>query len=140
MTEDLKKKENVEKAEVVNAEAMPEPQVANDEVMGAPDEAMPEPQTKEYVKYIRVKPKFKEMLENTIGTLGYNQNIGTPDTQIQVNKLFKIIEDFGDKMPINDMNQFIVLMSLAPWKIIHEFMAMIEKPELQAELWEIYEA
>ena len=140
MTEDLKKKENVEEAEVVNAEAMPEPQVANDEVMGAPDEAMPEPQTKEYVKYIRVKPKFKEMLENTIGTLGYNQNIGTPDTQIQVNKLFKIIEDFGDKMPINDMNQFIVLMSLAPWKIIHEFMAMIEKPELQAELWEIYEA
>lgn len=140
MTEDLKKKENVEEAQVVNAEAMPEPQVTNDEVMGVPDEAMPEPQTKEYVKYIRVKPKFKEMLENTIGTLGYNQNIGTPDTQIQVNKLFKIIEDFGDKMPINDMNQFIVLMSLAPWKIIHEFMAMIEKPELQAELWEIYEA
>ena len=140
MTEDLKKKENVEEAQVVNAEAMPEPQVTNDEVMGAPDEAMPEPQTKEYVKYIRVKPKFKEMLENTIGTLGYNQNIGTPDTQIHVNKLFKIIEDFGDKMPINDMNQFIVLMSLAPWKIIHEFMAMIEKPELQAELWEIYEA
>ncbi len=136
MAEDLKKNEmeEVQKTEAVD---MPEPQVTNSEE--APD-TMPEPQTKEYVKYIRVKPKFKEMLENTIGTLGYNQNIGTPDTQIQVNKLFKIIEDFGDKMPINDMNQFIVLMSLAPWKIIHEFMAMIEKPELQAELWEIYEA
>ena len=43
-------------------------------------------------------------------------------------------------MPINDMNQFIVLMSLAPWRVIHEFMALIEKPESQAELWEIYEA
>lgn len=138
MAEDLKKNatENVEVENVENI-ATPQPQVTdeNTEAMG-----MPEPQTKEYVKYIRVKPKFKEMLENTIGTLGYNQNIGTPDTQIQVNKLFKIIDDFGDKMPINDMNQFIVLMSLAPWKIIHEFMAMIEKPELQAELWEIYEA
>ena len=40
----------------------------------------------------------KEMMENTLGTLGYNQNIGTPDTQIQVNKLFKIIEDHGGKI------------------------------------------
>ena len=106
------------------------------------DEAgdMPEPETKEYQKFIRVKPKFKELMEQTLGSLGYNQAIGTPDTNIQVNKLFKIIEEHGEKMTITDMNQFIVLMSLAPWKIIHEFMALIEKPEEQAELWEIYEA
>ena len=104
------------------------------------DDIMPQPKVKEYQKYIRVKPKFVELLESTIGTLGYNQNIGTPDTQVQVNKLFKIIEEHGDKMTINEMNQFIVLMSLAPWKLIHEFMALIEKPEEQANLWEIYEA
>lgn len=133
MAEELKKEEMLQPEE--------EKQVMDPVVEASEEEeAMPEPQTKEYVKYIRVLPKFKEMMENTIGTLGYNQNIGTPDTQIQVNKLFKIIEDYGDKMPINDMNQFIVLMSLAPWRVIHEFMSMIEKPESQAELWEIYEA
>lgn len=137
MAEKLKKK--AEKAEEVKDEVVNMDPVV-EEAAEVEEEAMPEPQTKEYVKYIRVKPKFKEMMENTLGTLGYNQNIGTPDTQIQVNKLFKIIEDFGEKMPITDMNQFIVLMSLAPWRVIHEFMALIEKPESQAELWEIYEA
>lgn len=132
------KKEEVQEIDATATEAVQEP--IEESIEMSEDDVMPQPKVKEYQKYIRVKPKFKEMMENTLGTLGYNQNIGTPDTQIQVNKLFKIIEDHGEKMGINDMNQFIVLMSLAPWRVIHEFMAMIEKPELQAELWEIYEA
>lgn len=137
MAEEIKKEE-IQEIDATATEAVQEP--IEESIEMNEDDVMPQPKVKEYQKYIRVKPKFKEMMENTLGTLGYNQNIGTPDTQIQVNKLFKIIEDHGEKMGINDMNQFIVLMSLAPWRVIHEFMAMIEKPELQAELWEIYEA
>lgn len=104
------------------------------------DEVMPKPKVKEYEKFVKVNDKFRKMMNDTLGVLGYNQNIGTPETQIQVNKLFKVIEDHGDKMSIQEMNQFIMLMSLAPYNVISPMMKLIEDPQKQSELWEIIEA
>lgn len=129
------KDKNIEELEKAK-EVLEEPKM---EVAEEDNDEMPEPQTKVYEKYIRVKPKFIDMLKKSIGTLGYNQNIGTPDTQIKVNQLFKIIEENGDKMGVNEMNQFITLISFAPWNLINPLMKAIETPEGQLDLWEIYE-
>lgn len=103
------------------------------------EDEMPQPKVKTYEQVCVILPKFMDLLSNTIGTLGYNQVIGTPERNYQVNAIFKFIEQKEQKLSIEDMNQVIGLISMAPFNIIAPLMKILETPEGQQTLWKIEE-
>lgn len=103
------------------------------------DEEMPEPKTKTYQQVCVLKPKFREMLASSLGTLGYAQVVGTVKKNFQVQSIFKLIDDKNGKLLIPEMNQMISLLAMAPFNLIAPLMHLIEKPEGQNLLWEIRE-
>jgi len=130
------------------------PEVAQEEVKGT-DAEMPEPETKEYNEpqgqpqavpqmdprpqlLVNIKPELKKALTETIGNLGYNRELGIPERHIQVWQLFDILKNFENRpMTEQQMNEFLNLVSLAPYNVIAGFMESIKTPEGQEKLWSV---
>ncbi len=100
---------------------------------------MPEPKVKKYQKVCVLTEKFKEVINGTLGTLGYAQIIGVPQQHFQVSQLFKRIEELNYRIPVQEMNNIISLIALAPYNVVKPFMELVENPQLQTTLWTIEE-
>lgn len=115
------------------------------------DDAMPEPETKDYGTsaqvppkkeedpnkiYVKILPKLREELENTVGTLGYNREIGSPEMHVQVWQIFEVLDKTRDKyLTEEQVNQFISMFARAPWNIINQLMKGLQ--ERQGDYFEI---
>lgn len=108
---------------------LPNPEISQE------DDEMPEPKVKTYQDVCVLLPKFNEILLETLGKLGYNQVVGTVERNFQVNQVFKLVEQRNGRVPIDEMNQIIALVSLCPYNLIQPFMKLIETPEGQKTLW-----
>lgn len=112
------------------------------------DDEMPEPKTKDYnaaqpsaqqpgvTAYVRVKPEFEDALKNTIGTLGYDRRIGSPEINIPVFQIFEILDKTRGKFLTNlQADELIGMCSKAPYNIIAGVMAKIKAD--QSEYFEV---
>lgn len=112
--------EQTEIDEVVSTPDENTPQVEN----VSNDEEMEEPQTKNYTKTqkqaaIFIKPEFKDALLQTIGTLGFDRKLGSPEQNIQVNQIFDILDKIlGKPLGEDDANRFVSMISKAPYNVI----------------------
>lgn len=104
-----------------------------DDDMEAPceDEEMEEPRTKNYAvnensnkrNAIFIKQEFKDALLQTIGTLGFDRKLGSPELSIQVNQIFDILDQIiGKPLSEDDANRFISMVSKAPYNVISNVM------------------
>lgn len=100
---------------------------------------MPEPKVKKYQKVCVLTEKFKEVINGTLGTLGYAQIIGIPQQHFQVSQLFKRLEELKYRIPVQEMNNIISLITLAPYNVVKPFMDLVENPQSQTILWTIEE-
>lgn len=120
-----------------------EKKVNEEPVIQSTDDEMPEPETKDYGAasqqatgqskedpnkvYIRILPALRTELENTVGTLGYNREIGSPEMHIQVWQIFEVLDKTKDKYLTEEQaNQFISMFGRAPWNIINPLMQNIQ--------------
>lgn len=112
------------------------------------DEEMEEPRTKNYSvnekTYIKrnaifVKPEFKDALLQTIGTLGFDRKLGSPELSIQVNQIFDILDQIiGKPLSEDEANRFISMVSKAPYNVISGVMKNIRtNQKLYFEIREI---
>jgi hypothetical protein len=113
------------------------------------DDEMPEPKTKDYnaaaqpstqqpgvTAYVRVKSEFEDALKNTIGTLGYDRRIGSPEINIPVFQIFEILDKTRGKFLTNlQADELIGMCSKAPYNIIAGVMAKIKAD--QSEYFEV---
>ena len=99
------------------------------------DEEMEEPRTKDYSvnenvnknttkrNAIFIKQEFKDALLQTIGTLGFDRKLGSPELSIQVNQIFDILDHIiGKPLSEDDANRFISMVSKAPYNVISDVM------------------
>ena len=95
------------------------------------DEEMEEPRTKNYSvnentikrNAIFIKQEFKDALLQTIGTLGFDRKLGSPELSIQVNQIFDILNQIiGKPLSEDDANRFISMVSKAPYNVISDVM------------------
>jgi len=106
------------------------------------DDAMEEPMTKDYTAnnqeeaqsqqqtgtqneevFIQIKEELEEALTKTVGELGYNREIGSPEAHIQVFQIFEVIEKTkGKYLTENQANQFISMIARAPYNVIADLM------------------
>ena len=95
------------------------------------DEEMEEPRTKDYSvnknttkrNAIFIKQEFKDALLQTIGTLGFDRKLGSPELSIQVNQIFDILDQIiGKPLSEDDANRFISMVSKAPYNVISDVM------------------
>lgn len=100
---------------------------------------MPEPKVKKYQKVCVLSEKFKEVINATLGSLGYAQIIGVPQQHYQVSQLFKRLDELKYRVPVQEMNNIIGLIALAPYNVVKPFMELVENPQLQTTLWAIEE-
>ena len=107
-----------------------EPQ-ETDEKEVCEDEEMEEPRTKNYSvnenttkrNAIFIKQEFKDALLQTIGTLGFDRKLGSPELSIQVNQIFDILDHIiGKPLSEDDANRFISMVSKAPYNVISDVM------------------
>ena len=92
---------------------------------------MEEPRTKNYSvnenttkrNAIFIKQEFKDALLQTIGTLGFDRKLGSPELSIQVNQIFDILNQIiGKPLSEDDANRFISMVSKAPYNVISDVM------------------
>ena len=100
---------------------------------------MPEPKVKKYQKVCVLTEKFKEVINGTLGNLGYAQIIGIPQQHFQVSQLFKRLDELKYRVPVQEMNSIIGLIALAPYNVVKPFMELVENPQTQTSLWTIEE-
>lgn len=105
------------------------------------DDAMEEPKTKNYndpaeagkapekeQMFIQLKDTFKEELDKTIGELGYNRELGSPEMHIQVFQIFDVVEKTKGKYLTEDQaNQIISMIARAPYNVIAGLMKEISE-------------
>ena len=114
-------------------DAKKDKEVCEDDDMEAPceDEEMEEPRTKNYAvnensnkrNAIFIKQEFKDALLQTIGTLGSDRKLGSPELSIQVNQIFDILDQIiGKPLSEDDANRFISMVSKAPYNVISNVM------------------
>ena len=99
------------------------------------DDTMEEPMTKDYntpqaeepqaaqpqreQMYIQIKDELREALTSTIGELGYNREIGSPEIHIQVFQIFEILDKTkGKYLTEEQANSLISMIAKAPYNVI----------------------
>lgn len=112
----------------------------------APDDEMAEPMTKDYNKkesqepthgaqgpqmpqlFIQIQEAFREELTKTVGELGYNREIGSPEMHVQVFQIFEVLDKTKGKYLTEDQaNQIISMIARAPYNVVSGFMKEINE-------------
>ena len=109
---------------VSSDDAMEEP-MTKDYTANNQEEAQPQPQQQPQNEevFIQIKEELEEALNKTIGELGYNREIGSPEAHIQVFQIFEVIEKTkGKYLTENQANQFISMIARAPYNVIADLM------------------
>lgn len=102
------------------------------------DSDMPEPETKDYVQYIRCTDKFMELFMDTVGKLPYASVLkNNTGEQIKLISLVKYVETNKEKMTVTDMNRIISWIANLEFRISRPLMEIIENSDQQKYLWEL---
>lgn len=118
----------------------------------APDDEMTEPKTKDYSAqneapqpqpqgqpqqvFIQIQDAFRDELTKTIGELGYNREIGSPEMHVQVFQIFEILDKTKGKYLTEDQaNQIISMIARAPYNVVAGLMKDIN--ENQAKFFKV---
>lgn len=126
------KDNNVEEPVMTNDAEMEEPQVKNyyddadkeAESVESGEGAKPE----EAKVAIYFKQEFKDALLSTIGTLGYDRPLGSPDFSVRVNQLFAALDSvMGQPLTEEQANNFISMVAKAPYNVIADVMKTIQE-------------
>ena len=105
------------------------------------DSDMPQPETKEYKKYLKCTNIFLRMVRDTVGTLPYNTTLKNADgDQIRLTDFMRFIEAKKDKMDIDEMNTLIGYIAHQPYNCVHTLMEIVDQKDKQSQLWSIFEA
>lgn len=123
---------------------MPEPDIKDYDAaaQGRPSNAgqighgsNPTPSSKPKVT-LKLNAQFKDTLEKTIGSLGYNRELGIPERHIQVFQIFDIIKNIeGKYISDTQLNELLNIIALAPYNVIAGFMEKVRTAKGQAEFW-----
>lgn len=115
----------MEVSEMVSDEEMEEPR-SKDYYEEQAETPNPEPNSTPDVKVV-FKPEFKEALLKTIGTLGYDRVLGSPEINIRVNQIFDAYNALdGRDLTEEQANNFISMIAKAPYSVIGEVMTDIK--------------
>lgn len=102
------------------------------------DSDMPEPETKEYVQYIRCTDKFMELFYEAVGKLPYASVLKNNNgEQIKLISLVKYVETNKDKISVTDMNHIVSWIANLEFRVSRPLMEIIESQDGQKALWEL---
>ena len=131
MSEQKELQEELKNTVVTEVSENPTEPQETDEKEVCEDEEMEAPRTKNYSvnenttkrNAIFIKQEFKDALLQTIGTLGFDRKLGSPELSIQVNQIFDILDQIiGKPLSEDDANRFISMVSKAPYNVISDVM------------------
>ena len=106
----------------------------------SPDDAMEEPKTKNYnaapqpeqpaapqqgqqQMFIQILDTLRPELDKTIGELGYNREIGSPEMHLQVFQVFEVLDKTkGKYLTEEQANQLISMIARAPYNVVGNLM------------------
>lgn len=137
-------KENKKKMENINAKkaAMIQPE---DIVVNAPtpaqddDSDMPQPETKQYKVFLKLTPKFMQLLGQSVNSLPYRTVlINTQGKQMALPKLVHFVEQNCEKIARDDMNFILSFFDNLAFGHARPLMDAISSGQ-QQELWEVFE-
>lgn len=100
-----------------------EPEMDTDDEPDAPDEPK-----------VVFKKKFREDIDNTIGTLGWDRKIGSPEIFIQVNQVMELIDavvigkddEKGKPLTEQQANSILEMIAKAPYCVIADVMKTLQ--------------
>lgn len=133
MSKRTKKEELVAEApQTVVSENLPETAT-----IASSDDDMEEPMAKDYPtgdeaatapQYaVYFKEEFKDALLSTIGTLGYDRALGSPEINVRVNQIFDALNSMmGQPLTESQANNFITMIAKAPYNVIADVMEVIK--------------
>ena len=131
MSEQKELQEELKDTVVTEVSENPTEPQETDEKAVCEDAELEEPRTKNYSvnenttkrNAIFIKQEFKDALLQTIGTLGFDRKLGSPELSIQVNQIFDILDQIiGKPLSEDDANRFISMVSKAPYNVISDVM------------------
>lgn len=102
------------------------------------DSDMPEPETKDYTKYLKCTEKFMTLFYNVVGSLPYASILknGNGDS-IKLIDLVKYVEAKKDNIAVTEMDKIISFIANIEFGKARPLMELIENNELQKELFQI---
>lgn len=102
------------------------------------DSDMPEPETKDYTKYLKCTDKFMTLFMSVVSTLPYASILknGNGDS-IKLIDLVKYVESKKDNMAVTEMDKIISFIANIEFSKARPLMELIENNELQKELFQI---
>ena len=104
------------------------------------DADMPEPATRKIETFLRLTPRFFELLNQSVGALPYNTVLESREQgKIKLNDLVKFLETHQNKLTINEVNTAIGFVACGPYIIVRPLMEVVESREKQSELWQAFE-
>lgn len=100
------------------------------------DSMMPQPETKEYKRYLKVTPKFKELFYKCVNTMPYNTIIENAEGKRQKLSAFvKYVETNWEKIAVEDMNNVLSYIARMNFQNARPLMEIVENSEMQGILW-----
>jgi len=102
------------------------------------DSDMPEPETKDYTKYLKCTDKFMTLFMSVVSSLPYASILknGNGDS-IKLIDLVKYVESKKDNMAVTEMDKIISFIANIEFSKARPLMELIENSELQKELFQI---
>lgn len=139
--ENKKRQDNIDARKA--AMIQPEDIVVNDDAAvntAADDDSdMPQPETKQYKVFLKLTPKFMQLLGMSINTLPYRTVLtNTQGKQMALPKLVQFIEQHCEKIPRDDMNFILSFIDNLDFAHARPLMDAVGAGK-QDELWSAFE-
>lgn len=137
MKEELKNE--VQEAEIVASKESEEyATIEPDDIVMDDDSDMPEPETKDYEKYIKCTQKFLDLFNGVVGKMPYASILRNSNgDSIKLIDLVKYVEAKKDKILVNEMDKIISFIANIEFKLARPLMELIEDQTRQSELFQI---
>lgn len=116
------------------------------------DDDMPKQRTKDYNaeakvaqqtdqpdlthQFMKLKPKFLEKLNETIGTMPFNTILGDAQHYVRLSQLMEFVEANKNKISVAELNSVIQFIAYAPFNNVHMLMIDLMNPARQPEYWD----
>ena len=116
------------------------------------DDDMPKQRTKDYNaeakaaqqpdqtdlthQFMKLKPKFLEKLNESIGTMPFNTILGDAQHYVRLSQLMEFVEANKNKISVAELNSVIQFIAYAPFNSVHMLMIDLMNPARQPEYWE----
>lgn len=127
-------------AQKKDKEAMKKSITPQEIVMREDDSDMPQPETKQYKKYLKCSDHFVNLVHECLGKFPYNFVLDNgKGSKIRLTDFIRYIDQKRDKIEVDDMNNFISYIAAQEYNKVLPIMSIVESKDQQGQLWSMFE-